>query len=177
MASTWGTNTWGANAWQDDEITVSLSGQSATASVGDESAFNLEGWGRQQWGNSGWGVEYSVKPTGLSATVSLGTVVAAQFITAELTGIESTASLGTLGIGSTVVLSSQSSTVSLGDLEAFNERGWGRLSWGEADWNEGRDETVSVTGIEATASVGSPTLEFIYLLETPILIKLMHLLF
>ena len=80
MASTWGTNTWGSNEWQDDVITVSLSGQSATASVGDESAFNLEGWGRQQWGNSGWGVEYSVEPTGLSATSSVGTLTAAQFI-------------------------------------------------------------------------------------------------
>ncbi len=165
MASTWGNNTWGSNAWQDDEIVVSLTAPESASALGTPQSFNVEGWSRQTYGNSGWGVEYSVKPTGLSATVSLGTVVAAQFITAELTGIESTASLGTLGIGSTVVLSSQSSTVSLGDLEAFNERGWGRLSWGEADWNEGRDETVSVTGIEATASVGSPTLEFIYQLE------------
>ena len=44
----------------DDTITVFLSGQSATSSVGSLEAFNEEGWGRQEWGNSGWGVEYAV---------------------------------------------------------------------------------------------------------------------
>ena len=34
MASTWGTNTWGSNEWQDDVITVSLTGISATTSLG-----------------------------------------------------------------------------------------------------------------------------------------------
>ena len=54
MASTWGNNTWGANSWQSDTITVSLTGLSITSELGDESAFNVEGWGRQQWSNSGW---------------------------------------------------------------------------------------------------------------------------
>ena len=165
MASTWGNNTWGANSWESDVITVSLTAPESASALGTPQSFNVEGWGRQTYGNSGWGVEYSVKPTGLSATVSLGTAEASQIITVEPTGLEANSNLGSISINSEVTLSGQSATVSLGDLESFNERGWGRLSWGEADWNEGRDETVSVTGIEATASVGSPTLEFIYLLE------------
>ena len=74
MASTWGNNTWGSNEWADDTVTVILSGQSSTSSVGSLEAFNEEGWGRQEWGNSGWGVEYAVKPTGVQSTTSVGSV-------------------------------------------------------------------------------------------------------
>ena len=48
MASTWGNNTWGSNEWSDDTITVSLTGQLATSSIGSLEAFNEEGWGRQE---------------------------------------------------------------------------------------------------------------------------------
>ena len=98
MASTWGTNTWGSNEWQDDVISVSLTAPEAASALGTPQSFNLEGWSRQQWGNSGWGVEYSVKPTGLSVTSSLGTVEATQLVSVDLTGIEATTSLGTAGI-------------------------------------------------------------------------------
>ena len=93
MASTWGTNTWGANAWASDEITVSLTGQSITSNVGSLEAFNKEGWGRQEYGNAAWGVQYAVAPSGLSITSSVGTPTAAQFITAELTGVSTTLSV------------------------------------------------------------------------------------
>ena len=76
MASTWGNNTWGSNEWGDDNVTVILSGQSTTSSVGSIEAFNEEGWGRQEWGNSGWGVEYAVQPTGVESTSSIGSVTA-----------------------------------------------------------------------------------------------------
>ena len=165
MASTWGTNTWGSNEWQDDVISVSLTAPEAASALGTPQSFNLEGWSRQQWGNSGWGVEYSVKPTGLSVTSSLGTVEATQLVSVDLTGIEATTSLGTAGISTVIETTGIAATISLGTLEAFNERGWGRLSWNQADWNEGRDETVSVSGIEATASIGSITPAFTYLLE------------
>jgi hypothetical protein len=125
MASTWGTNTWGSNEWQDDVITASLVAPESASALGTPQSFNVEGWGRQQWGNSGWGVEYSVKPSGVSATTSLGTAQASQIITIELTG----------------------------------------LTWNTADWGEGADETISVTGFEATASPGSITPAFTYLLE------------
>ena len=165
MASTWGNNTWGSNEWQDDVISVSLTAPASASALGTPQSFNVEGWGRQTYGNSGWGVEYSVQPTGVSATTSVGTITAAQFILADLTGVEATSTLGTLGISTLVILSGQSASVSLGDSEEFNETGWGRLSWNQADWGEGADETVSLSGIEATASIGSITPAFTYLLE------------
>ena len=166
MASTWGTNTWGANAWQDDEITVSLTAPEAASALGTPQSFNLEGWSRQQWGNSGWGVEYSVDPTGVSATVSLGTIVAAELQLVQPTGLEATASTtNILSINTSVELSGQQATVSLGDSIEFNETGWGRISWGIADWGEGADETVSVSGLEATASPGSITTGITVFLE------------
>ena len=165
MASTWGTNTWGSNEWQDNVITVSLTAPESASALGTPQSFNVEGWGRQQWGNSGWGVEYSVKPSGVSATTSLGTAQASQIITVELTGLEANSNLGSISINSEVTLSGQSATVSLGTTESFNETGWGRLTWNTADWGEGADETISVTGFEATASPGSITPAFTYLLE------------
>jgi hypothetical protein len=148
MASTWGTNTWGSNEWQDDVITASLVAPESASALGTPQSFNVEGWGRQQWGNSGWGVEYSVKPSGVSATTSLGTAQASQIITIELTGLEANSNLGLISINSEVTLSGQSATVSLGTTESFNETGWGRLTWNTADWGEGADETISVTGFE-----------------------------
>ena len=165
MASTWGTNTWGSNEWQDDVITASLVAPESASALGTPQSFNVEGWGRQQWGNSGWGVEYSVKPSGVSATTSLGTAQASQIITVELTGLQANSNLGSISINSEVTLSGQSATISLGNSEEFNETGWGRLTWNTADWGEGADETISVTGFEATASLGSITPAFTYLLE------------
>ena len=155
MASTWGSNTWGSNSWNSDVVTISLSGLSATSNVGNIAASNLEGWGRQAYGNSGWGVEYSVAPSGLSATTTLGSVVASQFIIPDITGIEITASLGSLAINTVVEVTGVSATTSLGDPLSFNETGWGRITWGTADWGEGADETIDVTGFSLTASIGS----------------------
>ena len=65
----------------------------------------------------------------------------------------------------TVVVSGQAATSQLGETSSFNETGWGRLTWNTADWGEGADETVSVTGLEATASPGSITTGIGILLE------------
>ena len=165
MSSTWGTNTWGSNEWQDNVIEVPLTAPAAAVALGTPQSFNLEGWGRQQWGNSGWGVEYSVEPTGLSATSSVGTLTAAQFIIADVTGVEATVSLGDIAINTLVEISGLSATVSLGDPEEFNETGWGRLTWGTADWGEGADELIQPDGLEATASPGSITTGITVFLE------------
>ena len=65
----------------------------------------------------------------------------------------------------TVELTGVSATTSLGSSEEFNETGWGRLTWNTADWGEGADETISVTGFGLTSSVGSINIEVKYLLE------------
>ena len=38
MASTWGTNTWGSNEWADNVIKPDISGQLATAQLGETSS-------------------------------------------------------------------------------------------------------------------------------------------
>ena len=65
----------------------------------------------------------------------------------------------------TVELTGVSATTSLGSSKEFNETGWGRLTWNTADWGEGADETISVTGFGLTSSVGSINTEVKYLLE------------
>jgi hypothetical protein len=65
----------------------------------------------------------------------------------------------------TVELTGVSATTSLGSSKEFNETGWGRLAWNDADWGEGADETISVSGFELTSSTGSINIEMKYLLE------------
>ena len=73
MAATWGTNTWGANSWQSETVTVSLTGVSATSSVGSVEAYATLGWGSDYWGYENWGESaITVSLTGVSATTTLG---------------------------------------------------------------------------------------------------------
>ena len=137
-------------------------GQGLTSLLGSFSltSFNVEGWGRQEWGNSGWGVEYSVGLTGLGITSSVGSVVAAQFITAELTAPSTlTASLGSLTSDqlTIVALTAPSQLTSeLGDFDnAGTLVGWGRNGWGEEPWGDSFNKLVQPTGLSATASVGA----------------------
>ena len=117
MASTWGTNTWGSNEWGDDNVTVILSGQSATSSIGSLEAFIEEGWGRQEWGNSGWGVEYAVQLSGQSTTTSVGSITTE--IAVPLTGLSTTSSVGsTTFVGLTFAdLTGVQATTELGDFD------------------------------------------------------------
>jgi len=57
MANTWNKagTTWGYNSWESDTVTVSLTGLSATSSVGSPEAYNVEGWGSDAWGIENWG--------------------------------------------------------------------------------------------------------------------------
>ena len=71
MANTWNKAgpTWGYNSWQSDTVTVSITGLSATSSIGSVVAFNETGWGRDNWGDENWGESaITVSLTGLSMT-------------------------------------------------------------------------------------------------------------
>ena len=166
MASIWGGDNpsvaWNENSWASNTITVSLTGLSTTSNVGEVSAFPEQGWGRQQYGNSGWGVEYSVAPTGVSATTSLGTVQASQVITAELTGLSTTSSLGTptLNLQSIVIPTGQQGQTELGDFDnAGTLVGWGRNGWGEEPYGDSFNKLEQPAGVSATSSVGAPILD------------------
>ena len=159
MASTWGNNTWGSNEWGDDNITVILSGQSTTSSVGSLEAFNEEGWGRQEWGNSGWGVEYAVQLTGQQITSSTGSITTE--IAVPLTGLSTTSSLGTptLDLTSIVIPTGQQALTELGDFDnAGTLVGWGRNGWGEEPYGDSFNKLVQLSGLTALSSnVGSLT--------------------
>ena len=160
MASTWGNNTWGSNEWGDDNITVILSGQSTTSSVGSLEAFNEEGWGRQEWGNSGWGVEYAVQPTGVQSTTSVGNVTTFDTQTVIPTGVETTSNVGslTLAIESIVIPTGQQALTELGDFDnAGTLVGWGRNGWGEEPYGDSFNKLVQPAGLSSTSSVGSIT--------------------
>ena len=41
-----------------------------------------------------------------------------------------------------------------GDTNVYAQ-GWGAKSWGDSNWGDLSDETVSITGVSATTSVGT----------------------
>ncbi len=158
-SNTWGLFAWDQNSWgQQDSITVSVTGVSASTALGQVNAFPEQGWGRQQWGNSGWGVEYSVAPTGLGMTSSVGSIVAAQIITVELTGVSVTSSVGDLTTGQItfVTPTGLQAQTELGDFDnAGTLVGWGRNGWGEEPYGDSFNKLVQLSGLSLTASVGS----------------------
>ena len=123
-------------------------------------------WGNNTWGSNEWADDtVTAIVSGQEATISLGssTVFNGQII--QPTESQLTASLGSISKNSEVTLTGIELTSSLGDSVEFNETGWGRISWGLADWGEGADETISVTGLGITASPGSITTGISVLLE------------
>ena len=138
---------------------VSLTAPSQlTTAIGSVTAANTDGWGRQTWGNSGWGVEYSVEPTGLGMTSSVGSVVAAQFIIAELTGVSATSSLGSpiTDLNTIAATTGLQATTELGSFDnAGTLVGWGRNGWGEEPYGDSFNKLEQPAGISATSSVGS----------------------
>tara|TARA_R100000655_G_scaffold109423_1_gene163869 strand:+ start:77 stop:1333 length:1257 start_codon:yes stop_codon:yes gene_type:complete len=210
------TSGWGADAWNTggswgqatDEL-VSVTGVSATVSVGDVVSGANQGWGRAGWSEEPYGESDNpvVTLTGFGLTTSLGTTESFNETgwgrltwnqadwgegadeTVSLTGIEATASPGSITMGVTYLLemigANHSMTTSVGSLQVDGEIvvpltgvsatfatptmsyvgtlvGWGRDAWGDNSWGESPNQVIPLVGREATASVGSPTLEFAY---------------
>ena len=113
----WGALAWNVNSWgNQDEISVSLTGLSATSSVGTPEAFNETGWGADGWGAEGWG------------------------------GAESIITLPAFTLNATVNLPSD-------NVVMFP--GWGTQTWGANGWGDVTAAKFSLTGLSATASVGT----------------------
>ena len=95
----WGRKTWGYQSWGDTPI-LTLTGLTATTSLGipDELIELRPGWGTLNWGENGWGsVESAVENlVGLSATTTLGTVIAKDVV--GLTGLSATSTLNSLSL-------------------------------------------------------------------------------
>ena len=180
----WGRNTWGYQSWGDTPI-ITLTGLTATTALGvpDELIEVKPGWGTLNWGENGWGsVESAVENlVGLSATISLGTVIAKDVV--GLTGLSATSTLNSLsavksdltftltGLGlisshgllteddHSVGLSGQSVTTTLGTVSTAGVT-LVDLSAVSATSSVGSfsftsDPTISVLGQSATTAVGS----------------------
>ncbi len=166
---------WGAKSWNDGEWgtlaneTITLTGVSSTTSVGDIEAFNETGWGRLTWNTADWGEgrDETISVTGLEATASPGSITPAFTYLLEMIGANHsmTTSVGSpqvdgeIGVPLTGV-SAEFATPTMSYVGTLV--GWGRDSWGDNSWGESPNQVIPLVGREATASVGSPTLEFAY---------------
>jgi len=180
-SDTWGMLKYGHNSWgSQDDVSITLTGLSATTTVGTPSAFNETGWGADTWGFEGWGgAETKITLTGLTATTTIGTlevaqkpgwgtlswgqngwgsIEAAQF---SLTGLSLTSTLGTVTTADSVGLTGLSATTTLNSLQSistdatFTLTGLGLVS-SNGLLSPG-DHFVGVSGLSATTAVGSLT--------------------
>ena len=179
-SDTWGMLQWNQNAWgSQDIIEVSLSGLSATSSLGTVLAFNETGWGKDTWGFENWGESAidAVLPA-LSATTSLniptdfislkpgwgtldwgengwGTVESAVF---NLTGLSATSSVGTLIAEDVIGLTGLSAQSAVGTLSAKSDVSL-TLSSLSLQSSPGLlsvdDHSIGLPALSATSTVGS----------------------
>jgi|TARA_E500000318_G_scaffold7899_2_gene7282 hypothetical protein len=185
----WGTDEefavgWGARAWNDGEWgelkdeTFTLTGVSATASVGDIVAFPEQGWGRDTWNFETWGESsLTVELTAPDAIVSnLGangwsnasygengwgmfTLNPADAI--GLTGVSSTSGVGSVSftIDTEFALSGVAITSSVGSLDPTAEivGPTGQAITSNVGSISPAD-VVGISGVSATFSIGSVTI-------------------
>ena len=163
MANSWGASgtTWGQGDWSDQTTTtVVLSGFSITAALDDVTAFPEQGWGRDTWGDENWGESaLTLSLTGFSTTASLGTLAYAG--STEGWGRDE---WGTGNWGeniTTVIVDGFEITTGMGP-DAWNTGTWGDSSWGGQPFalTTIPAMAVGVTGLEATGSLGTPTITY-----------------
>ena len=175
MANSWGESgtTWGQGDWGQQNVTtvVISSGLSITATLGEAQSYPEQGWGSDSWGDENWGESgIDILPTGYSITASLG----------ELPYAGATDGWGRdeWGYGdwgqnvTTVIVDGLEMTTGLGP------GGWGiapweeQVSWGgDLSLQTTQLSVVTLTGIEATASLGTPQInyDFIFTLSESLL--------
>ena len=186
----WGTNAeftvgWGAKAWNDGEWnqladeTVTLTGVSATVSLGDLAAFPLQGWGSDSWGDESWGessltVELTA-PDAITSKVSAGAAWGddtwgeeqgwGQFVLTPadvmgLTGVSSTSSVGSPTIIGSVQFSitGVSSTSSVGSISPADIMGLTGVTATSSVGSISPADVIGLTGVSSTSGIGSLTI-------------------
>ena len=153
---------WGAKLWNSSgswgemgDETVSPTGISATFSIGSvtvDTEIN-SGWGRQAWNDNAWGIQGIVLLDGQSATTSVGSISPADVM--ELTGVSATVSLGTIVTTSnpTVIPTGISATASVGSLTPADAIGLTGLSATTSVGSLTLADVMGLTGQQATVSV------------------------
>jgi len=153
----WGRLDWGSQAYGDSP-TVTLSGISATASVGAPTVEVRPGWGTLDWGENGWGsveeaIENLIAPAAI--TSSIGSIVIG--IGVPLTGVSATASCPTQ-LDIPQLITGVSATASEGQLSLNNGadhvQGLTTLVATTATGSILPADVIGISGVLATASVG-----------------------
>ena len=174
QANTVDPNTWGVFAWNDGEWgqqndqTITLTGLSATSSVGEVISGANQGWGRAEWGEEPWGESNNpvITLTGNGLTSAIGAVTIQDEINKgwgqDGWGVEN---WGESAL--TVVVDVESSGVATTELPdtSWGAQGWGSFSdagdvgvtWG-GDFILNVADAVGLTGLSATSAIGSPTI-------------------
>ena len=160
---------WNQNSWQSNILTVELTGVSATTSLGSSEEFNETGWGRLAWNDADWGegADETISVTGLGLTSSVGSINIEMKYLLEMIGSNHslTSSVGSLQVDGEIGVpltgvEAEFATPTMSYVGTLV--GWGRDAWGDNSWGESPNQVIPLVGREATASVGSPTLEFAY---------------
>ena len=174
QANTVDPNTWGVFAWNDGEWgqqndqTITLTGLSATSSVGEVISGANQGWGRAEWGEEPWGESNNpvITLTGNGLTSAIGAVTIQDEINTgwgqDGWGVEN---WGESAL--TVVVDVESSGVATTELPdtSWGAQGWGSssdagdvgITWG-GDFILNVADAMGLTGLSATSAIGSPTI-------------------
>jgi len=166
---------WNQNSWQSNILTVELTGVSATTSLGSSEEFNETGWGRLAWNDADWGegADETISVTGFDLTSSVGSINIEMKYLLEMIGSNHslTSSVGSLQVDGEIGVpltgvEAEFATPTMSYVGTLV--GWGRDAWGDNSWGESPNQVIPLVGREATASVGSPTLEFAYELSSQV---------
>ena len=169
-ANTWGLLSWDEGAWgSQNNISFAVTGVSSTTSVGavtiDEDFLIGVGWGRGTWGNRVWNGIYSVIPTGVSVTSTIGSVTTKADVSISVTGVAVTSAVGgnTTTQGVEITPTGLSLTGSLGTVTFDGDAAVGvtgvAMTSVLGTAIVAPITLVDVTGVAATGSVGTVVLE------------------
>ena len=162
----WGRDGYGEGSWgvEGTDAQAPLTGLSITGTLNADGleSFPNSGWGRDVWGEEPWGDSFDpvINLSGFGITASLGELPYAQ---SESGWGRDEWGIGNWGENTTTVVLTDSFEMTASQ----GPEGWGLSKWGEeVAWGgDLRCETTQLSvitfdGIEATASLGTPTLNY-----------------
>jgi len=186
-SNTWGALQWGQGSWAaQGDVTLSLTGQSLTSSIGTAVADAIieVGWGGDSWGENEWGElsgsqptitgqqltstigslqsvsgDALVQPSGIQLTSSQGAGIGGTSVNVSVTGSLESMGVGQvqIGIGAIVSGISMSSSIGAATVDETTLTGEG---WGRGEWGEfawGDNFSILASGQSLTSSIGNET--------------------
>ena len=126
---------------------------------GQANTVDSDTWGMLQWNQNSWGsqdiVEVTLTGQSLTSSVGLLTAFPEQGWGSDTWGAEN---WGESAIDVILPALSVTATVNLPSENIQVKPGWGTLDWGENGWGTVESAVFNLTGLSATASVGSLTI-------------------